>query len=49
MPSIAAMRMAANARYGLQVGSGQRNSTRFVFGLAEYIGIRQLAERFRCE
>ena len=29
------MRMAEKARYGLQLGSGQRNSTRFVFGLGE--------------
>ena len=28
--------MAENARYGLADGSGQRNSTRFAFGLFEY-------------
>ena len=39
--------MAENARYGLQEGSGQRNSTRLAFGLLEYRGIRQAAERLR--
>ena len=33
--------------YGLQLGSGGRNSTRFAFGLAEYIGMRTAAERLR--
>jgi hypothetical protein len=47
MPSIAAIRMAEKARYGLQLGSGQRNSTRFAFGLGLYIGMRQQAERLR--
>ena len=32
--------IAANARYGFAVGSGQRNSIRFAFGDDEYIGIR---------
>ena len=49
MPSIAAISIAANARYGLQLGSGQRNSTRLAFGLGLYIGMRQEAERLRCE
>src|SRR5437588_4427593 len=48
-PSRPAINIAANARYGLQLGSGGRNSTRFDFGDAEYIGIRQAAERFRRE
>src|SRR5207248_9427761 len=48
-PSRPAINIAANARYGLQLGSGGRNSTRFAFGDAEYIGIRQAAERFRRE
>ena len=38
-----------NARYGLQLGSGQRNSSRFAFGLGLYIGMRIDAERLRCE
>jgi hypothetical protein len=49
MPSITAISTAANVRYGLQLGSGQRNSTRFAFGLGLYIGMRQAAERLRCE
>src|SRR6476646_5207147 len=48
-PSSPAMSMAANARYGLQLGSGGRNSTRLAFGDAEYIGMRQAAERLRRE
>src|SRR5713226_10699839 len=48
-PSRPAISMAANARYGLQLGSGGRNSTRLAFGEAEYIGIRQAAERLRRE
>src|SRR5215475_1224434 len=48
-PSSPAMSMAENARYGLQLGSGGRNSTRFAFGDAEYIGIRHAAERLRRE
>src|SRR6266850_7367161 len=48
-PSRPAISMAANAMYGLQLGSGGRNSTRFAFGDAEYIGIRQAAERLRRE
>ena len=43
------MSIAANARYGLAVGSGARNSTRLAFGLLEYIGIRQMADRLRAE
>src|SRR5581483_2809717 len=48
-PSRPAIIMAANAMYGLQLGSGGRNSTRLAFGDAEYIGIRHAAERFRRE
>ena len=48
-PSRPAISMAANARYGFAAGSGGRNSTRFAFGLAEYIGMRHAAERLRRE
>src|SRR5512142_2987537 len=48
-PSNPAIIIAANARYGFADGSGGRNSTRFAFGLAEYIGIRHAADRFRRE
>src|SRR3954452_14474103 len=47
MPSSPAISIAANARYGLQLGSGERNSMRFAFGLGEYIGMRMAALRFR--
>src|SRR5580704_2765104 len=49
MPSKPAISIAENARYGLQLGSGGRNSTRFAFGEAEYIGMRHAAERLRRE
>src|SRR5216684_54221 len=49
MPSIPAIIMAANARYGLAAGSGGRNSTRLALGLAEYMGMRHAAERLRRE
>src|SRR5438270_11936672 len=49
MPSSPAMSIAENARYGLHDGSGQRNSSRFAFGLFEYSGMRTAAERLRCE
>src|SRR2546421_12340700 len=49
MPSSPAISMAAKARYGLQDGSGERNSSRFAFGLGEYIGMRIAAERLRDE
>src|SRR4051812_12723531 len=48
-PSRPAISIAAKARYGLHDGSGQRNSTRLAFGLFEYSGMRQAAERLRCE
>ncbi len=49
IPSITAIRMAEKERYGLQLGSGQRNSSRLALGLGLYIGMRTAAERFRCE
>ena len=49
IPSRPAISIAANARYGLQDGSGTRNSTRLAFGFVPVIGIRAQAERFRCE
>ena len=49
IPSMPAISIAANARYGLQDGSGTRNSTRLAFGFVPVIGIRQQAERLRCE
>src|SRR5512139_4134603 len=48
-PSSPAISCAANERYPLHDGSGVRNSRRFAFGEAEYIGIRIDAERFRLE
>src|SRR5579864_2927792 len=49
MPSSPAIISAENVRYGLHAGSGGRNSTRFAFGLFEYIGMRIAAERLRRE
>src|SRR5260370_1407648 len=49
IPSRAAIRIAVKLRYGLQLGSGQRNSNRLAFGLEEYIGIRTEADQFRCD
>src|SRR5580698_5594363 len=49
IPSIPAISIALNARYGLQLGSGKRTSTRRVFGFGPVIGMRQLAERLRLE
>src|SRR5579862_8455552 len=49
IPSRPAIIMAANAMYGLQLGSGGRNSTRFALGDAEYIGILHAADRLRRE
>src|SRR5512136_1504082 len=46
MPSMAAIIMAENVRYGLLLGSGHRNSMRLAFGDAEYIGMRMEALRF---
>ena len=39
--------MDEKARYGLDDGSGQRNSTRFALGFDPVIGIRMHAERLR--
>jgi hypothetical protein len=39
--------MALNARYGLHVGSGVRNSSLLAAGLFEKSGIRMQALRFR--
>src|SRR5438093_9958357 len=49
MPSSIAISIADQARYPLQLGSGQRNSKRLAFGLFEYIGIRIDAERLRAD
>ena len=49
MPSIPAISIAENARYGLADGSGTRNSIRLAFGLEPVIGIRTQADRLRCE
>ena len=49
MPSRPAIIIAANARYGLHDGSGERNSMRLAFGDDENIGMRIDAERLRAE
>src|SRR5580658_5227287 len=49
IPSMPAISIAANARYGLQLGSGKRTSMRRVLGLGPVMGMRQLAERWRLE
>src|SRR5512142_1693207 len=49
IPSSPAMSNAAKVMYGLQVGSGGRNSRRLALGDCENIGIRTAAERFRAE
>ena len=49
MPSRPAISIAENARYGLQLASGGRNSTRFSAGASEYVGMRIAAERLRIE
>ena len=49
MPSSPAISIAEKARYGFAEGSGQRNSSRFAFGLLEYSGTRMEAERLRDE
>src|ERR1017187_9280958 len=48
-PSMPAISIAANAKYGLQLGSGGRNSARLALGDAEYMGMRTAAERLRRE
>ena len=47
MPSRPAITHAANDRYGLQVGSGVRNSMRLAPSDFEYTGMRMAAERLR--
>src|SRR5215475_14196555 len=47
-PSRPAISIAANARYGLVVGSGNRTSTRRALSLATY-GMRHATERLRAE
>src|SRR5262249_53185222 len=49
MPSRPAISMAENARYGLQLGSGVRNSRRLALGELEPTGMRTAAERLRAE
>ena len=48
-PSRPARSWALNDRYGLQVGSGERNSRRRAPGVVKYVGMRMHAERLRCE
>src|ERR1700730_3088481 len=49
IPSIPAISIALKARYGLQLGSGKRTSTRRVLGFGPVIGILSAAERLRLE
>ena len=49
MPSRPAIICAEKARYGLQDGSGTRNSSRLALGLEPVIGMRTQAERLRWE
>src|SRR5512142_179767 len=49
MPSRPAISIAAKARYGLQDGSGTRNSTRLALAFVPVTGIRVQADRLRCE
>src|SRR5437016_14285623 len=48
-PSSPAISIAGKAKYGLQLGSGVRNSSRLAFSLVEYIGILTQALRLRAE
>src|SRR5437764_1844406 len=48
-PSRPASSIAEKAMYGFADASGVRNSRRFALGLAEYVGIRIAADRFRAE
>jgi hypothetical protein len=43
------MSTAEKARYGLQDGSGTRNSIRLAFAFVPVTGMRVQAERLRCE
>src|SRR3954451_410648 len=49
MPSMPAISIAENARYGLQDGSGTRNSARLALALVPVTGMRVQADRLRCE
>ena len=49
MPSRPASSIAEKARYGFDVESGQRNSTRLARGERWPSGMRHAAERLRCE
>ena len=49
MPSSPAISIAEKARYGLDDGSGTRNSMRLAFGLDPVTGMRMQAERLRAE
>ena len=49
MPSRPASIIAEKARYGFDVESGQRNSTRLARGERWPSGMRHAAERLRCE
>src|SRR3954452_23029066 len=49
MPSMPAIIIAENARYGLLDGSGTRNSMRLAFGFEPVTGMRTHAERLRAE
>ena len=49
MPSTAAISMAEKVRYGLLLGSGQRNSSLFALGEGEYMGMRMAALLLRRE
>ena len=49
MPSRPASIIAEKARYGFDVESGQRNSTRLACGERWPSGMRHAAERLRCE
>src|SRR5688500_12970596 len=49
MPSMPAIIIAENARYGLLDGSGTRNSTRLALALLPVTGMRVQADRLRWE
>src|SRR5690348_4787764 len=49
IPSRPARSCAENERYGLHIGSGERNSRRRAPGVVKYVGIRMHADRLRCE
>ena len=49
IPSRPAINIAEKARYGLDEGSGTRNSTRLALALVPVTGMRVQADRLRCE